>query len=1037
MLQTLATLLMVFENGANSLFQSDFRTRSSIIFGTPVHICNFYRKKEIYFSIKQSFVRYSHRGISNVKLQLAPGTSDDDLDVFLSEDSDSFVPPFESFGNGESAINSTIPNSSVIIPPPLKDNIVDVNLERRAVVYEVEVGRDLGFEIIAGPSDNSAIVGQVFPGSRAESLGLQRGDLIVATSATAGDQMWSHDSVDSVRSALSTRFVMSASVRMRLERALASIPPSLVPLLRVPSLSTVKLKRPIGLHVVEGPQKAVYVQYIKPSLGAARSRRVAVGDQIVAMSASWGDRMWEVTSVEAFVVGVRMRSDSQLSFRLRRLVPLSVYCGQVAGRQQRLLVKQASSADPSFPTSAKNTVWVDSPNPNPNPDGSLLARVEAIKTKAELARFWQQYKALHCSAAASRSGQRDGMTAFIANRVMSLALQLEMPELAADLFESVFGFEALANPAASALRLFRDDSESRESWASVALTSPSPEGSSEGSESRLVRPNNFVCTTAAKAYGRLFRVDEALALLPWLEDRVQEPADVYLMSTLLYVCAKAKRVREAEALFWKAIPARNLSYTVATANSLMYMYAKLNRPDDALRVYELIKRTGLKCTVVTYGILIKALMRSGQRTLQDTAFEILRSLPGLGIHPGVEVYNQIFEYYARTHDYKQAKAVLRLMALSKPRVKLDAVSYGYLITCFADSKKPRSALSAFHQMRKQRIAPSRHAYMGVLKALAHMRDGLSAVQVVSEMHETGMRPDKRHYSMAMFACVVADQCELAESIIALYLRQGLVPDVALCSLWLRALLQQGKWAEGDELLRRMRTGEYAKPNQQTLNYLLQYQIQAEKWSEALATLRGLLDGCSQSAGGLHGTVSALSFALGVYSSQVTRMYREDFGSIQYKNSDEFAEDVTIDEPQAPVTPPLSTQANAIGRLIRDNNLGVLGLVPDAIPQSPERDLPPPTQLVGRTPTRPSAAALRFLVQAVQLIGGHDKLSLPGDFYIELLKGLIVEGQPAQAKILLDLRDQGLLRIKVDEKNKLSNIESLASRAIREGLIAQK
>lgn len=53
-----------------------------------------------------------------------------------------------------------------------------------------------------------------------------------------------------------------------------------------------------------------------------------VGDQIVAMSASWGDQLWEVTSVEAFVVGVRMRSDSQLSFRLRRLVPLDLYCGQ-------------------------------------------------------------------------------------------------------------------------------------------------------------------------------------------------------------------------------------------------------------------------------------------------------------------------------------------------------------------------------------------------------------------------------------------------------------------------------------------------------------------------------------------------------------------------------------------------------------------------------------------------------------------------------------------------------------------------------------
>eukprot|EP01036_Dinobryon_divergens_P033065 gene33065-42776_t len=73
------------------------------------------------------------------------------------------------------------------------------------------------------------------------------------------------------------------------------------------------------------------------------------------------------------------------------------------------------------------------------------------------------------------------------------------------------------------------------------------------------------------------KIDEALALLPWLEEVVGETADVFFMSALLYVCAKAKRVREAENLFWKAIPARNLSYTVATANSLMFMYAKLNK----------------------------------------------------------------------------------------------------------------------------------------------------------------------------------------------------------------------------------------------------------------------------------------------------------------------------------------------------------------------------------------------------------------------------------------------------------------------------
>ena len=33
------------------------------------------------------------------------------------------------------------------------------------------------------------------------------------------------------------------------------------------------------------------------------------------------------------------------------------------------------------------------------------------------------------------------------------------------------------------------------------------------------------------------------------------------------------------------------------------------------------------------------------------------------------------------------------------------------------------------QMRKRKIAPNAYTYMGVLKALSHMRDGISAVQV--------------------------------------------------------------------------------------------------------------------------------------------------------------------------------------------------------------------------------------------------------------------------------------------------------------------
>lgn len=225
---------------------------------------------------------------------------------------------------------------------------------------------------------------------------------------------------------------------------------------------------------------------------------------------------------------------------------------------------------------------------------------------------------------------------------------------------------------------------------------------------------------------------------------------------------------------------------------------------------------------------------------------------------GVEVYNQFLEYYAKTCNFRQAKEILRLMKNARPRVKPTAITYGHIIECFANSRKSRSAISAFAQMRKRNIRPNGtshccgcclhviavyyrcqylndvdvdidvaagYTYMGVLKALTSMRDGLSSAQVIREMYDEGVQPDERHFSMAMFACVIANQCSVAESLINLYMRQGERPDSALCTLWLRALLQQGKWDEGLKLLEMMKKGkDLPFPDMNTYGYLLQYQV---------------------------------------------------------------------------------------------------------------------------------------------------------------------------------------------------------------------
>jgi len=62
----------------------------------------------------------------------------------------------------------------------------------------------------------------------------------------------------------------------------------------------------------------------------------------------------------------------------------------------------------------------------------------------------------------------------------------------------------------------------------------------------------------------------------------------------------------------------------------------------------------------------------------------------------------------------------------------------------------------------------------------------------------------------------------------------------------------------------------------------------------------------------------------------------------------------------------------------------------------------------------------------------------GNFYAELLKALILEGQVELAKRLLDMKRHSQVRLRASEDNeKMHAIEQLVERAIKSGLITSK
>lgn len=698
------------------------------------------------------------------------------------------------------------------------------------------------------------------------------------------------------------------------------------------------------------------------------------------------------------------------------------YSSPTSERQQQQVNADSVTWSPSSPSvaaaaaAAANPVSKNVSTPPLKVLVTLSEQIDKAKTKNQLSQLWLSWS----------PQEKARLSAYDVNKFMSVALALETPALAVRVFEDMCGFVFAPPDSAAALTqqldkaMLQSEGSDNMFWSAQGATSFSP------AAKPLLKPNNFICTTATKAYGRNLETDKAIALLPWLEQQ-GEAADIYFLSALLYVCAKDRRVKVAEHLFWHEIPRRNLTYAVATTNSIMYMYARQNRPDDALRVYDMTKRLGIKCTVVTYGVLIKALLRSGRKQLQDASYEILRSLPEIGIVPGIEVYNQFLEHFSSTHDFRQTKIILKLMSRSAPKVKPDALSYGYVINCFADSKKPRSALATYRQMRNSKIESNAFTYMGVLKALFHLRDGISSVQVLTEMREVGVVPDKRHQSMAMFTCVASDMCPLAESIFHAALKSKQRPDTALYTLYLRALLQQSKWDEAETLLNRMVTGkDAAKPNSLTLNYYLQYQMLGGRWAKAEDTLSIIVEGVSKSASLSTPTRALnngnLSNVLNKKSSAVT----SSASSLEFPAS-------TLQQTYQRMSLALGSYSVALQRLNQEENLRLQRAEADLRGEDDSFFSPDQYDYMSAPKMKiekPSKAALRFLVQATLKLSHLDHGYVAGDFYAELLRALAMEGEPWIAQDVMKTL-QSKVRVKVDDQERVASAEEIVNKVCLE------
>jgi len=428
-----------------------------------------------------------------------------------------------------------------ILPPPF-NNLVDVNLDKQTIIYEVTLNRNLSIEF--AQANGYVYISNVYPNSNAEGLGIKPNDVILAISATAGDKLWFHGTVEGLVSALSTRFVMSSSVTLQLERPLSFIDNDLKNKLKIPLIQTVRIKRPIGIHVHEGSNKGVFIQYIKPGYGAALSNRVKIGDQVVGLSASWGDRLWDIDSVESFIVSVGMRSDPYISLKLKRMVPIDTFTGTALSNevnQKRIIQKEA--------------------------DSILIDKIESAANVNDIKAIWmnirndtQNYFTYYCN--------------FYMNKLMTACLNFGDDIAAIDIFEKTYCFQC----------------------------------NDLYDEGVCLVPNTFACTTVIKAYGNRNESAKILSILHFLDSHGKHHADNAFFSALIKELTKFKKFDEVDRLLYNEIPLRNISYNAVLSNSLFNLYATVENGKGTIEIYQLMKQQGINLNSASYSALFKVLL---------------------------------------------------------------------------------------------------------------------------------------------------------------------------------------------------------------------------------------------------------------------------------------------------------------------------------------------------------------------------------------------------------------------------------------------
>mmetsp|Transcript_22966 Transcript_22966/g.49697 ORF Transcript_22966/g.49697 Transcript_22966/m.49697 type:complete len:1104 (+) Transcript_22966:265-3576(+) len=700
-------------------------------------------------------------------------------------------------------------------------------------------------------SFDGVVVSSVAQGGLAWNAGVRAGDVLTATSATLGNKLWPKSTLDGVRSAISSRKVLSPTMDFKFRR---------VALEEVDGVEAVQsfelsLSRPIGINVEDADDGYVTITGISNKAASVVKDNLCVGDRVVSVESLLGSQMWDVSSADGLTSAVISRLPGQpvriLFERVGELEEVTTaneqppeaatmsFSDAVGGFRQagKSVFASESSASTATPTQAQSAVTQSAS------DKMLLSRSrDLLRTYITRNEVTKNVKVADrvLEAVMDASAVLDGKTL---NLIMKAYNTCNNAEKAIQTFEEVFG-------------LAGDGSEKEVEQIHGGKLSAD-----------ISALNIFSITALLRAHAIRGDYESALRVLAAVEGDAEfsikgkksrtwsgkgDPLNM-LPDTRCYnvaLAAAAKRgtkegLRAAMEIF-DSMPNPSLSNpplgkpakNLVTFNTMIDAFANAGQYQNADGVFQSLKDSSLRPDIVSYTTLIKASIKSGNL---DKAFDILDDMKWIGIQPDIVSYNNIIESLCNANKLFEAKDLVNEMEMTS--VSPDSMTYGLLMKGLMRANKPGPCLTLFESAcadsRTTELTENVQLYTTAISAAAALGDHERALDLVSRMNRAGVKPNKKTLTALMGACIAGRKYSAAADIFSKIKN----PDSYSISVGLKAMCLAEKFDAALELITDERSGQKTLNGKQVMsgyNILIQEALYSGEFDVAREAMSGLL-----------------------------------------------------------------------------------------------------------------------------------------------------------------------------------------------------